>query len=108
MLGDNVVESDISVPLKETEELEISPECQKYLDALDNICKTWSEVKLLKMKTSYVNFYMNKESAPKGDNITPDLTNSPDCLSHAGRPLRTRLSSTVLCADGDNTDSDYE
>ena len=108
MLGDNVVESDISVPLKETEELEILPEHQKYLDALENIRKTWSEVKLLKMKTSDVNFYMNKESAPKGDNITLDLTNSPVHLSHAGRPLRKRSSSTALCADGDNMDSHYE
>ena len=108
MLGDNVVESDISVPLKETEDLKISPEHQKYLNALENILKTWSEVKLLKMKTSDINFYMNKESAPKGDNITLDLTNSPVCLSHAGRPLRTRSSITALCADSDNKDSDYE
>ena len=81
MLGDNSAEHqpepDVIEPTKNKSEENISPEHQRYLDALENICKTWSEVKLFQMKSSVVNFYLNKGSTPKGDNIIPDLTDSP-------------------------------
>ena len=49
-----------------------SPEYDKYKKALDAICKTWSEVKLLQMKASDVESYMNKNKSPKGDNTVSD------------------------------------
>ena len=111
LLGDNVEnEPEIETPvsLDDIPAPQISPERQRYLDALENIRQTWSEVKLLKMKSSVVDFYLQKETAPKGDNIDSDLTKSPVRLSHAGRPLRTCSNSTSKYAVGDITDSDYE
>ena len=60
------------------------------------------------MKSSVVDFYLQKETAPKGDNIVPNLTKSPICLSRAGRPIRTCSTSALKHVDGDSTDSDYE
>ena len=48
------------------------PECDNYKKALDAICKTWSEVKLLQMKASDFKFYLNKNKCSKGDNTVPD------------------------------------
>ena len=81
--------------------------CEKYKKALDAICKTWSEVKLLQMKTSDMEFYLNKNRTPKGDNTTPDPTNSPVQCSHSGRTIR-KVTSTVLAGvDDSDGDSDY-
>ena len=60
------------------------------------------------MKSSVVDFYLQKNTTPKGDNIDSDLTKSPVCLSCAGRPLRTCSSSATKYTDGDITDSDYD
>ena len=87
-IGTPVIFDDLPAP-------KISPERQRYLDALESIRKTWTEVKLLKMKSSVVDFYLQKETAPKGDNIVPNLTKSPIHLSRAGRPIRTCSTSRV-------------
>ena len=60
------------------------------------------------MKSSVVDFYLQKQIAPEGDNIVPNLTKSPIHLSRAGRPLRTCSTSALKHADGDFMDSDYE
>ena len=49
-----------------------TPERDKYKKALDAICRTWSEVKLLQMKASDVEFYLRKNKSPKGDDTVPD------------------------------------
>ena len=112
MLGDNNVEhptkTDNNDLTEDCTQENISPERQKYLDALEDICKTWSEVKLLQMKSSVVDFYLNKASAPKGDNNFSDLSSSPIRVSRAGRPLRTRLTSNAANAFNDNPDSDKD
>ena len=71
------------------------------------MCKTWSEVKLLQMKTSDVEFYLNKNGTLKGDNTTPDPTNSPVQCSHSGRPIRKATSTVLAGVDDSNGDSDY-
>ena len=75
--------------------------------ASDAICKTWSEVKLIQMKTSDVEFYLNKNRTLKGDNTTPDLNNSTIQHSHSGRPIRP-VTSTVPAGVDESGDSDYE
>ena len=74
MLGDNKPATGTPVTFDDLPAPKISPECQRYLDALENIRKTWTEVKLLKMKSIVVDFYLQKEIAPEGDNIVPNLT----------------------------------
>ena len=53
------------VPQTETDE---TPKPDKYKKALDAICKTWSEVKLLQMKSCDITvqwYYLNKNKYPK-------------------------------------------
>ena len=112
LLGDNNVEhptkTDNSDVTEDSAQENICPEWQRYLSALEDIRKTWSEVKLLQMKPSVVDFYLNKVSAPKGDNNLSDLSSSPIRESRAGRPLRTRLTSNAVNAFDDNLDSDND
>ena len=61
LLGDNentITKTEVPVvPQNKTVE---TPERDKYKKALDALCKTWTEVKLLQMKTSDVKFYLSK------------------------------------------------
>ena len=88
-----------------------TPKHDKYKEALDAICKTWSEVKLLQMKSSDIQYYLNKAKPLKGDNKDPDPPNSPVQLSHAGRPLRRATSasyaSVVDLGDDSGDDPDF-
>ena len=109
MLGDNeisLMEISNSVVL-EKDKIEIT-EHDKYKKALDALCKTWSEVKLLQMKASDVEYYMNKNKTPKGDNTVPDPPASPIPCSCFGRPIRKPANAvpTEICDTED--DSDYE
>ena len=63
-----------------------TPKCDKYKETLDAICRTWSKVKLLQMKPSDVQYYLNKTTPPKDDNAAPAPPASPIHFSHAGRP----------------------
>ena len=102
----NVDVSDVpAVPQNKIVE---TPEHDKYKKALDAICKTWTEVKLLQMKTSDIEFYLNKNRTLKGDNMIPDPTNSPVQRSHSGRPIRKATSTVLTGVDESNGDSDYE
>ena len=102
----NVDAGDVTdMPQNKTVEI---TERDKYKMALDAICKTWSEVKLLQMKTSDVEFYLNKNRTLKGDNMTPDPTNSPVQHSHSGRPIRKTTSAVPTGVDESDGDSDYE
>ena len=92
---------------KRTEE-NISLEQQKYLRALDDIQKTRSEVRLLKMSSSVVDFYLNQVSAPKVDNNFSVLSSSPIRVSRAGRPLRSRLTVYAENAFDDYLDNDND
>ena len=83
-------------------------ERDKYKKALDDLCRTWSEVKLLQMKSSDVEYYMNKLNNLKGDNKTLELTISPVRLSHMGRPLRKLTGQSYAGIADTETDSDYE
>ena len=101
----NIDAGDVTdVPQNKTVEI---TEHDKYKMALDAICKTWSEVKLLQMKTSDVEFYLNKNRTPKGDNMTPDLNNSPIQRSCSGRPIRP-VTSIVPAGIDESCYSDYE
>ena len=79
LLGDNkntFNETDVPVvPQNKTVE---TPEHDKYKKALDAICKTWTEVKLLQMKTSDVEFYLSKNKVQKEitQYWTPKFTSS--------------------------------
>ena len=87
-----------------------TPKHDKYKEALDAICKTWSEVKLLQMKSSDIQYYLNKAKPLKGDK-DPDPPNSPVRLLHAGRPLRRATgayyASVVDPGDDSDDDSDF-
>ena len=83
-------------------------ECDKYKKALDAICKTWLEVKLLQMKVSDVEFYMNKNKTPKGDNTVPAPPGSPIPCSCSGRPIRKPLKAVLTEIGDTDGDSDYE
>ena len=73
LLGDNEnTINKIDVPVVPQNKIVETPEHDKYKKALDAICKTWTEVKLLQMKTSDVKFYLSKNKSPKGDNMVPD------------------------------------
>ena len=112
LLGDNEVGQPTKLERKDrTEKLpeeKVSPKRQRYLNALGDIRKTWSEVKLFRMKPSDVDFYLNKASASKVDNNFSDLSSSPICVSRAGRPLRTRLTANAENAFDDYLDSDND
>ena len=86
----------------------ITPEHQRYLDALENIRQTWSEVKLIKMKSSVVDFYLQKNMSPKGDNSDLESPSLPARQSRAGRPVRKCSITATKYIDGDSTDSDNE
>ena len=109
MLGDNeisLMETSNSVVLeKDTME---TTEHDKYKKALDALCKTWSEVKLLQMKASDVEYYMNKNKTPKGDNTVPDPPASPIPHSRFGRPIRKPANAVPTEIDDTVEDSDYE
>ena len=83
-------------------------EHDKYKKALDALCKTWSEVKLLQMKASDVEYYMNKNKTPKGDNTVPDPLASPIPCSHFGRPIRKPANAVPTEIGDTEDDSDYE
>ena len=85
-----------------------NPKCDKYKKALDAICKTWSEVKLLQMKVSDVKFYLSKNKSTKGDNMVPDPPSSPVLCSRSGRPIRKTTSAVLTGVDESDGDSDYE
>ena len=112
MLGNNTNSTnkldDLPEPQTGSDE---SPKHDKYKEALDAICKTWSEVKLLQMKSSDIQYYLNKAKPRKGDNKDPDPPNSPVRLSHAGRPLRratgASYASVVDPVDDSDDDSDF-
>ena len=87
LLGNNTV-NDADSPVVPQTESDETPKLDKCKKASDAICKTWSEVKLLQMKSSDVKYYLNKAKYPKGDNTKPDPPSSPVRLCHADRPLR--------------------
>ena len=113
--GDNI-ENDMqdtpeNVHLESLDDIssqKIMPERQRYLDALESIRQTWSEVKLLKMKSSVVDFYLQKNMSPKGDNSDSELSSLPARLSCVGGQLRTCSITATKYTDGDFTDSDNE
>ena len=112
LLGNNTnsakEKDDSHEPQTDTEE---TTKKDKYKEALDALCKMWSEVKLLQMKPSDVKYNLKKATVPKGDNVDPVPPNSPVRFSHAGRPLRKATSafheSTVDSADNSEKDSDF-
>ena len=109
MLGDNeitLMEKNNSV-VSEKDTMETT-EHDKYKKALDALCKTWSEVKLLWMKASDVEYYMNKNKPPKGDNTVPDPPVSPISRSSFGRPIRKPMNAVSTEIDDTDGDSDYE
>ena len=108
MLGDNketTNKNDVPVvPQSETVE---NPESDKYQMALDAIRKTWSEVKLLQMKSSVVKFYLNKNNFPKGDNIVLNPPDPPVQHTCSGRPIRKTTGVLPNVVDTSENDSDY-
>ena len=109
VLGDNeisLMEINNSV-VSEKDTMETT-EHDKYKKALDALCKTWSEVKLLQMKASDVEYYMNKNKTPKGDNTVPDPLASPIPCSRFGRPIRKPMNAVPNKIDDTDGDSDYE
>ena len=73
LLGDNEnILNEADAPVVPQNNIVENPERDKYKKALDAICKTWSEVKVLQMKASDVKFYLNKNKSLKGDNTVPD------------------------------------
>ena len=109
VLGDNeisLMEINNSV-VSEKDTMETT-EHDKYKKALDALCKTWSEVKLLQMKASDVEYYMNKNKTPKGDNTVPDPPASPIPCSRSGRPIRKPANAVPTEIDDTEDDSDYE
>ena len=109
LLGDNEIFSkEINTPVVSENDTMETSECDKYKKALDAICKTWSEVKLLQMKASDIEFYMNKNKSPKGDNTVPDPPGSPIPCSRSGRPIRKPTTAVLTEIDATDGDSDYE
>ena len=73
LLGDNDNTSiEMDTPAEPQNKIVETPKRDKYKKALDTICRTWSEVKLLQMKVSDVEFYLRKNKSSKGDNTVPD------------------------------------
>ena len=73
LLGDNKNTSiETDTPAVPQNKIVETPERDKYKKALDAICKTWSEVKLLQMKASDIEFYIRKNKSSKGDHTLPD------------------------------------
>ena len=73
LLGDNKnILNEIDTPIVPQNKIVENPKHDKYKKALDAICKTWSEVKLLQMKASDVEFDLSKNKSLKGDNTVPD------------------------------------
>ena len=60
------------------------------------------------MKSSDVEYYLNKAKHLKGDNTKPDPPSSPVRLSHVGRPLRRSTGTSYGGLADPNNDSDYE
>ena len=109
VLGDNeisLMEINNSV-VSEKDTMETT-EHDKYKKALDALCRTWSEVKLLRMKASDVEYYMNKNKTPKGDNTVPGPPASPIPCSRSGRPIRKPANAVPTEIDDTEDDSDYE
>ena len=107
LLGDNEnTINEIDVPVVPQNKIVETPKRDKYKKALDAICKTWTEVKLLQMKTSDIEFYLSKNKSPKGDNTVPDPPSSPVQHSHSGRPIRKTTSAVLTGVDDSDGDSD--
>ena len=94
--------------LKDVSSQIVTPECQRYIDALEYIRQTRSEVKLVKMKPSVVDFYLQKNMSPKGDNSNAESPSLPARQSRAGRPVRKCTSTVTKYTDGDYIDSDND
>ena len=60
------------------------------------------------MKVSDIEFYMNKNKSPKGDNTMSDSPGSPIPCSHSGRPIRKPTTAVLTGLDESDGDSDYE
>ena len=60
------------------------------------------------MKSSDVEYYLNKNKHPKGDNIELDQPSSPVRLSRAIRPIRKSTSASYAGVADTKNDSDYE
>ena len=109
LLGDNNdITNGNSVPVMPQTQTTGTSEHDKYKKVLDAICKTWSEVKLLQMKSSVVDFYLNKNKHPKGDNTVLDPPSLPIQFSRSGRPIRKTISTSITGLDVSDSDSDYE
>ena len=109
LLGDNEnILNKTNAPVVPQNKIVENPEHDKYKKALDAICKTWSEVKLLQMKASDVEFYLSKNKSSKGDNTVPDPLSSPVPRSNSGRPIRKTTSAVLTGVDESDGDSDYE
>ena len=108
MLGNNKdsINNHDNPPEPHTES-EKTLERDKYKEALDPICKTWSGVKLLQMKSSDVEYFLNKAKLLKGDNTNPDHSSLPVQVSHAGRPLRRATGASYASVADPDDDSDY-
>ena len=109
LLGDNNnITNGNSVPVVPQTQNTGTSEHDKYKKVLDALCKTWSEVKLLQMKSSVVEFYLNKNKNLKGDNTVPDPPSSLTRFSRFGRPIRKTISTSTTGVDVSDKDSDYE
>ena len=98
----------MDIPAEPQNKIVETPECDKYKKALDAICKTWSEVKILQMKASDIEFYLSKNKSSKGDNTVPNSPGSPIPCSRSGRPIRRPTSAVLTGLDETDGDSDYE
>ena len=65
-------------------------------------------MKLLQMKSSDIEYYLNKNKYPKGDNTEPDSSSSPVQLSCAGRPIRKSTSASYAGVADSEDDNNYE
>ena len=109
LLGDNdntSIETD--TPAEPQNKIVETPKHDKYKKAVDTICRTWSEVKLLQMKVSDIEFYLRKNKSSKGDNTVPDPPGSPIPHSHSGRPIRKPTSAVLTGLNESDGDSDYK
>ena len=113
-----VLEPGMHTEMDETDKpTEVPPD--KLKSALDNLCHTWSEVKLHRLTNSELECYLgkvNENIAPtpvlKGDNIvgenlTADQTPPLPALSQSGRPLRCAAAKLAF-NEPDSEDSDSE
>ena len=109
VLGDNEISlMEINNPVVSEKDTMETTKHDKYKKALDALCKTWSEVKLLQMKASDVEYYMNKNKTPKGDNTVTNPPVSPIPCSRFGRPIRKPTYAVPTEIDDTDGDSDYE